>query len=159
MCRNTKDERNYFILKFDLGREVFHQMSLPHTSKWKFELVLRSTVTGDEKSVALFISDMRSEDYALDIWVMKEYGRKDSWTKLITLGPQGPERSLPRALGFRKCGEVLLLLSKESSHDLASLDLVNKEVRNLGISGFQFCSAHFYEECLILLDKTNAESY
>lgn len=53
---------------------------------------LRLTVTGDKKSVALFILDMGSEDYALDIWVTKEYGRKDSWTKLMTLGPQGLER-------------------------------------------------------------------
>ncbi|TQE13695.1 hypothetical protein C1H46_000702 [Malus baccata] len=118
--RNTKAERNYFILKFDLGREVFRRMSLPHTFKWKFELGLRLTFTGDEKSVALFILDMRSDDYALVVWVMKEYGRKDSWTKLITLGPQGPERFAPRALGFRKCGEVSMLLSKESSHELAA---------------------------------------
>ncbi|PQP99727.1 F-box/kelch-repeat protein [Prunus yedoensis var. nudiflora] len=54
--------------------------------------------------------DNRCEDCFLDIWVVKGYVIKESWTKLITLGPQGPERLLPRTLCFRKNGEVLLML-------------------------------------------------
>ncbi|KAI5332826.1 hypothetical protein L3X38_022955 [Prunus dulcis] len=103
--------------------------------------------------------DNRFEDSFLEIWVMKEYGIKESWTKLITFGPQGPERLLPRALCFRKSGEVLVLLTDKSRQELVSLDLESKQFKNLGISGYQCCNVGFYKESLLLLDKSDAESY
>ncbi|PQQ19942.1 F-box/kelch-repeat protein [Prunus yedoensis var. nudiflora] len=147
----------YFILTFEVGR--------------------------DGKSIALFSMDNRCEDSFLEIWVMKEYGMEESWTKLVTLGPQGPERLLPRASCFRKSGEVLLILSgareafsmgsilsnqytfyghrAESNHELVSLDLVSKTIKNLGISGegYQYCNVDSYKESLVLSDQTGAVSY
>ncbi|KAH0987555.1 hypothetical protein GBA52_014732 [Prunus armeniaca] len=158
----------YFILTFDLGKEVFGKIPMPKIIRWNPKWGLQLSVSENRKSVALFMRDNsckdfmmdnRCEDSVLDIWVMKEYGRKESWTKLITLGPQGPERLLPRALCFSKSGEVLLLLTKEGRRELVSLDLVSKQFKNLGISGYKYCTVDFYKESLLLLDKSDAESY
>ncbi|XP_050103390.1 uncharacterized protein LOC126583139 isoform X1 [Malus sylvestris] len=98
---------------------------------------------------------------------LKKYGVKESWTKLINLGPQGPERLFPRALCFRRNGEVLVMLLKGgrqlgfetniSKHELVSLDLVSKQMESLEICG-PYCSVDSYEESLLLLDKTDAVS-
>ncbi|CAL2254795.1 unnamed protein product [Prunus armeniaca] len=158
----------YFILTFDLGKVVFGKIPMPKIIRWNPKWGLQLSVSENRKSVALFMRDNsckdfmmdnRCEDSVLDIWVMKEYGRKESWTKLITLGPQGPERLLPRALCFSKSGEVLLLLTKEGRRELVSLDLVSKQFKNLGISGYKYCTVDFYKESLLLLDKSDAESY
>ncbi|CAL2242363.1 unnamed protein product [Prunus armeniaca] len=106
---------------------------------------------GDTKSIALFAVNTRrrcDEDCFLDIWVMKEYGRKESWTRLITLGPQGPERFLPTGpICFRKSGEVLLLVTSgtdKSWKELILLDLVSKQLKKLGISGYQSSDGYQY---------------
>ncbi|PQP99726.1 F-box protein CPR30 [Prunus yedoensis var. nudiflora] len=123
----TNGDLYYFILTFHLGKEVFRKMPMPKIIKWKFDLGMQLSVSDNRKSIALFTMDNRFEDSFLEIWVMKEYGIKESWTKLITLGPEGPERLLPRALWFRKSGEVLVLLTDKSRQELVSLDLESKQ--------------------------------
>ncbi|XP_050103391.1 uncharacterized protein LOC126583139 isoform X2 [Malus sylvestris] len=80
---------------------------------------------------------------------------------------KGPERLFPRALCFRRNGEVLVMLLKGgrqlgfetniSKHELVSLDLVSKQMESLEICG-PYCSVDSYEESLLLLDKTDAVS-
>ncbi|CAL8126070.1 unnamed protein product [Prunus armeniaca] len=178
VLRRTDYGNEYFILTFDVSSKLFCEMPVPRSLIWDFKLELQLSVSGDGKSISLFLMDNKGEDRFLDIWVMKEYGIKESWTKLITLGPQGPERLIPRALCFRKSGEVLLMLCGareeysdhsytfdnyyiKSKHELVSLDLVNKTVKNLGVpgEGYQYCSVHSFKEVLVLLDQTDAVSY
>ncbi|KAL6291135.1 hypothetical protein ACE6H2_008645 [Prunus campanulata] len=178
VLRRTDYGNEYFILTFDVSSKLFREMPVPKSLICDFKLGLKLSVSGDGKSIALFSMDSKCEDRFLDIWVMKEYGIKESWTKLITLGPQGPERLLPRALCFRKSGEVLLMLCGareafsdydytfdndhiKSKHELVSLDLVNKTVKNLGVpgEGYQYCSVDSFKEVLVLLDQTDAVSY
>ncbi|XP_024200163.1 F-box/kelch-repeat protein At3g06240-like [Rosa chinensis] len=76
----------YFYFIFDLGSELFREIMI----LWGTEMHLESrvSVSGDEKSLALFTRYRDKNGVcSLDIWVMKEYCRQDSWTKLITLGP------------------------------------------------------------------------
>ncbi|XP_021820020.1 uncharacterized protein LOC110761765 [Prunus avium] len=178
VLRRTDYGNEYFILTFDVSSKLFCEMPVPKSLICDFKLGLQLSVSGDGKSIALFSMDDRCEDRFLDIWVMKEYGIKESWTKLITLGPQGPERLLPRALCFRKSGEVLLMLCGaredasyydytfdnyhiKSKHELVSLDLVNKTVKDFGVpgEGYQYCSVDSFKEVLVLLDQTDAVSY
>ncbi|BFG22411.1 hypothetical protein CerSpe_086850 [Prunus speciosa] len=165
-CRTNSGDLCSFILAFDLGKEVFSKIFMPKVIQRNFGLGLRLSISGDRKSIALFAVNTRrrcDEDCFLDIWVMKEYGRKESWTRLITLGPPGPERFLPTGpICFRKSGEVLLLVTSgtdKSRMELVSLDLVSKQLKKLGISGYQSSDGDFYTESLLLLDKTDAESY
>ncbi|KAM2015134.1 hypothetical protein FF2_044897 [Malus domestica] len=158
---------DHFILTFDVGNELFCQMSMPSSVIWSYILGLLLSVSGDKKFIALFVMKADSKDSYLEIWVVKEYGVKESWTKLINLGPQGPERLFPRALCFRRNGEVLVMLLKGgrqlgfetniSKHELVSLDLVSKQMESLEICG-PYCSVDSYEESLLLLDKTDAVS-
>ncbi|KAL6200619.1 hypothetical protein ACLB2K_030400 [Fragaria x ananassa] len=66
----ASSKHRYFILAFDVGR--------------------------DGKSLALFLRyhDEYSDPSLLDVWVMKEYCVEESWTKLITLRPQGRKQFL-----------------------------------------------------------------
>ncbi|CAL2253500.1 unnamed protein product [Prunus armeniaca] len=164
----TDVESYYIILTFDLGKEVFGQIPMPKIIQRDYYLGLQLSVSDNKKSIALFMRpnnredfywDYGREDSVLDIWVMKEYGREESWTKLITLNPQCPETIFLSALCFRKSGEVLLLLKEKEKQELVSLDLVSKQFKLLGISGYKYCTGHFYRESLLLLDKSDAESY
>ena len=46
--------------------------------------------------------------HSLNLWVMKEYAVVSSWTKVLTFDNQGD--NIPRAIGFKKSGEVLLAM-------------------------------------------------
>ncbi|XP_062016550.1 F-box protein CPR1-like [Rosa rugosa] len=151
------DDVIFFVLAFDVGSESFREIMLPKTFKMEESLELRLSLSGDRKSIGLFVRFQDESDCFLDIWVMKEYCIDKSWTKLVILCPQGPQRSLPNALCFRRNGEVVLVL--EDSCELVSLELVSKQFKALGISGGQVCSVDLYEESLVLLDKKDAISY
>lgn len=80
------------------------------------------------------------------VWVMKEYGVAESWTKLYTISI--PER-LTRTIGFRKDGEVLLQLRNK---ELVSYDPVTGNVKDLGIFGsIRSFYVGTYVESLVLL--------
>nr|XP_011461525.1 PREDICTED: F-box/kelch-repeat protein At3g23880-like isoform X2 [Fragaria vesca subsp. vesca] len=149
----TEIYMNYFILTFDVAGESFGERLLPKSFKLDEPLDLRLSVSGDRKSIALFVRCKR--DSFLDVWVMKEYSEEKSWTKVVVLGPQGPERSLPMAFCFKRSGEVIL----ELSHELVSLDVVSKGFKRLGISGGHICYVDSFEESLVLLDRDDAASY
>ncbi|KAM5582702.1 F-box protein CPR1 [Rosa sericea] len=163
----------HFILAFDVGSELFREIMIPKSldwdsfKPWHGDLSLRLSVSGDGKSLALF---MRYDGYTnpnslLDVWVMKEYCVEKSWTKLVTLRPQGPQRSLPRALCFRKSGEVVMVRNlkqhyggEEPINELVSLDLVSGQFKNLGICRYKYYTIDPYEESIVLLDRNEAVS-
>ncbi|CAB4299585.1 unnamed protein product [Prunus armeniaca] len=161
-CLIDKAASNAFV------KEVFSKIPMPKIIQWNFKLGLQLSVSDNRKFIALcmtlnnhedFITDYRPEDFVIDIWVMKEYIREESWTKLNALCPQGPETIFLGTLCFRKSGEVPLLLKEEERQELVSIDLVSKQYKILGISGYKYCTGHFYKESLLLLDKSDAKSY
>ncbi|KAL6205820.1 hypothetical protein ACLB2K_023072 [Fragaria x ananassa] len=153
----TNDAFNYFVLAFDLGSELFREIMFPKSLKWDPSLALRISVSRDGKSIAVFTDWRKSHtDYFLDIWVMKEYGMEKSWTKMMVLSAEVSQRNLPKALCFRKIGELLVL---EDSYELVSLDLVSRKFKRLGVYGGQYCSVDSYEEILVLLDSNYDVSY
>ncbi|KAL6205968.1 hypothetical protein ACLB2K_023219 [Fragaria x ananassa] len=155
--RLTDGAYSYFVLTFDVGVESFREMMLPKNFKLDGSLALRLSVSGDKKSIALFARCQSVTDSFLDIWLMGEYCVEKSWTKLMILTPQGPERSLPGALCFRKSGEVVL--AREDDLELVSVDLVSKQFKSFGVAGGQLCAVLPYEESLVLLDSKDAASY
>ncbi|KAL6545733.1 hypothetical protein OROGR_009607 [Orobanche gracilis] len=151
----------YYVLTFDVSSETFGEIMLP--KRFRFQdtpektLELKLSVTGDEKSIGLFVWFRIGADAFLDIWAMKEYGVEKSWTKLIILTPQGPNRSSYQALCFRKSGEVVLLV--QDSSEVFALDLVNKQFKCLGVSRGWCFKAYSYVESLVLLDGLDTVSY
>ncbi|PRQ34984.1 putative F-box domain-containing protein [Rosa chinensis] len=163
-CNLTSSSCRYFILAFDVSSELFREMMMPKSLDLDLRrvLTLQLSVSGDGKSLALFMT--KEEGSFLDIWVMTEYSVQESWTKLITLRPQGPVESLLRALCFRKSGEVVLEIShgryrgEKARIELYSLDLASGQLKALGISRYHYYTMDTYEESIVLLDRNDAVS-
>ncbi|XP_030965027.1 F-box/kelch-repeat protein At3g23880-like [Quercus lobata] len=114
---NNEDEK---IVRFDFAREVFKSTSFPDAcvigdySSWK------TTLTALNGSVAMLVYPFGKEVEMLcfDIWVLFEFGVRESWTKLIRIGPSldleshwdfgGMERCLWRAKKGSWCCMILL---------------------------------------------------
>ncbi|XP_057432922.1 F-box/kelch-repeat protein At3g23880-like [Lotus japonicus] len=96
---------NPVIVSFDLGKESYHEIFPPVTR----ELVLGLGVLRD---CLCIISD--PPDRFADIWLMKEYGNKDSWTKLFSMKMmEEVELLYPNLLHISEDGEVLLVQLRE----------------------------------------------
>ncbi|KAM4113608.1 hypothetical protein ACJW30_04G008700 [Castanea mollissima] len=146
--RVTDNEFLYFILVFDLGDEVFRHEILPpepisHTA----------FVSVYKDSIALIQKDYNCK---LHIWVMKEYGVESSWTKVLSLNISNQGffdlEDIPRVIGFRRNGEVVLKLD---GGQLVSQDFESKENKDLGIIGYKHTFVDPYVESLVLLDKAS----
>ncbi|CAN6696570.1 unnamed protein product [Malus baccata var. baccata] len=107
--RLTNGVSEYFILAFDVGSDSFRRIMTPEN--------FRSSsgedfyISGYGKSIALskrYYTNIREP--CLDIWLMKECGMEESWTKLTTLCPPGPETGVCyRPLCIRKSGDLVLV--------------------------------------------------
>ncbi|XP_030927838.1 F-box protein CPR1-like isoform X1 [Quercus lobata] len=147
-----RDSDNYFhnfVLIFDLGDEVFHEILLPEFPGNTG--LMSGSVSVYRNSIAFF----RQDNDFLHMWAMKEYGVVSSWTKVLSL-PSSSQRffgsrdDIPRALGFRRNGEVIL---KVDGGRLISLDLETREIKDLRIIGCKKTIVDYYVESLVLLDK------
>ncbi|KAJ9158866.1 hypothetical protein P3X46_024410 [Hevea brasiliensis] len=84
------------------------------------------------------------------LWAMKKYGDLESWTKLFA--KQG--EAVPRALGLRKSGELLLDFYRSSTKGIVSYDAEKQQRKSINIHNKR--GDHFlctYVESLALLDK------
>lgn len=89
-----------FIVSFDLGNESYQRVLLPDN-----EEVNAITLTLDVSRDCLCIISGH------DVWLMKEYGNKESWTKLFTVSyKQDPSLSffLYKMIYVFEDGQVLL---------------------------------------------------
>nr|POE71720.1 f-box protein cpr30 [Quercus suber] len=153
--RVSDNNLHNFVLVFDLGDEVFHEILLPEFPGHMG--LMPGSVSVYRNSIAFFQMD---NDF-LHIWVMKEYGVVSLWTKvfslpLLDLDFFGASDSMQRALGFRRNGEVILKLD---GGRLISLDLETREdpeareIKDLRIMGDKETIVDYYVESLALLDK------
>jgi F-box interacting protein len=135
---------DHFVLVFDLGDEVFREILLPKLPNPGECVYNLCAVYGN--SIALFQTMFIS--HRLDIWVMKEYGVASSWTKVLTV--QGPGEVIPRAIGFRRNGKVVL---KMDERKLSSQDIETQEKKDLRITSYVYTFVDSYVESLVLPDK------
>ncbi|KAK8503639.1 hypothetical protein V6N11_030734 [Hibiscus sabdariffa] len=144
------------IMGFDLSTEEFMLISLPESliGSWYGSL---SIFKYGESSIA--VQRLRHGEL-YELWVMKEYGVVESWTKVLTLS-LATEPRFPKVMGFRKNGQVLHAHNtKMASLDLnsqqmeTSLDLNCRQMEFHGVEfGAELLSVHSYVESLVLLDK------
>ncbi|KAK8558903.1 hypothetical protein V6N12_042195 [Hibiscus sabdariffa] len=150
---------NCAILGFDTSMEEFFEMKLPESLFGLCHIDL-SIMKYGESSIAVTTHPAAAELH--ELWVMKEYGVVDSWTKVLTLHRVDMYAWIPRVLGFRKNGEVLLRVDDVK---IASLDLNRQqmdaplylnwqkmELHGVEVGGY-LQSVHSYVESLVLLDK------
>ncbi|XP_028084940.1 F-box protein At3g07870-like [Camellia sinensis] len=140
--------RRYLILSFNISTEVFHEIKLPDCAANVFRLI--ASVAVYEESICLFHYD-RDWGYPsknCDIWVMKEYGAVESWTKFFTI-----DFGISKAVGFRKNGEFL---AKDREGKLVTYDFKTRQIVYLGIHGLkQSFHLENYMESLVLLIEGN----
>ncbi|KAK9285587.1 hypothetical protein L1049_024782 [Liquidambar formosana] len=110
------------IVGFDLLDEVFRQIPIPHWSLNESNSILM--VLGGCLSVVVY-----SGNY-LDIWLMKEYGVKESWTKEITIRPDILMDGNYRPLCILKNGKILL---EYANRQLLSYDPETKNYKKIKI--------------------------
>lgn len=145
--------RGCFVVVFDLGGEVFGEMELPGSLVHEFPSNMMVSVMDECLSVLVY--DKRAFSKQCTVWVMKEYGVAESWSKQYEIDLDG---RLVLVLGLRKNGEMLLVMGKE----LVSYNPESEGIKKLGVSG---CKDSFwfrdYTESLVLLggaDSVNGEA-
>ncbi|KAM7511906.1 hypothetical protein LguiB_010781 [Lonicera macranthoides] len=133
------------IMAFDLGDETFRAMELPdiHGDNYD-EMCLCSSVCGE--SLCLFFCFRQMDCDRWEMWLMKEYGVADSWTKQFNIVQS--HISLP--LCCIDSGEVLLVMKNGK---LVIYDPNKQEIKDCGIWGtpgsFRLVN---YMTSLVLLD-------
>ncbi|GMP53664.1 hypothetical protein CsSME_00019061 [Camellia sinensis var. sinensis] len=142
----TKEIRRYLILSFNISTEVFHEIKLPDCVANVFRRI--ASVAVYEESICLFHYD---KDWGYpskncDIWVMKEYGVVESWTKLFTI-----DFGISKAVGFRKNAEFL---AEDREGKLVTYDFKTGQIVYLGIHGLKqsFHLENYMESLVLLID-------
>ncbi|KAL3509486.1 hypothetical protein ACH5RR_028887 [Cinchona calisaya] len=137
------------ILGFNMDNEVFNEIMLP--DELAHDLATNLFITVYRGSLAVIKYHRGEDNGSCSIWVMKEYGSFESWTRLYAIDlVEGMEK----VVGFRKNGDILV--AKESK-ELVSYDPRTGVIEELGICG---STRSFYiynfEETLVLLKRQNA---
>lgn len=78
----VKEDKGYeSILSFDMVNEVFGEIKLPECCRGEH---LGYSVMVLKELLSLFVGFQEEEDGRVDIWVPKEYGVAESWSKQFT---------------------------------------------------------------------------
>ena len=126
------------IAAFDFTDEVLRTTPLPDGGRLsEYDYVVGSSITflnGHVSLLAFSSSKMNPKCSDLEIWVLLEFGVKESWTRLTTIGLS---IDFERPLGFWKRGELLMVnregqlvlydpftRTKKNLHVVAALDIV-----------------------------------
>ncbi|XP_050283044.1 F-box/kelch-repeat protein At3g23880-like isoform X1 [Quercus robur] len=140
--------QSFIVLSFDLGDEVFRLICLPYGKFGSDDRIFTSEFKG-----LLSLICYESWHYIYSIWVMKEYGIVDSWTKQFTIDLN---MQYWKVLRFWKNDHVLVQKMQSGGLMLFSYDPESQQVKNLGFCKSTGCSyADNYVENLVLLDKPN----
>ncbi|KAI8558426.1 hypothetical protein RHMOL_Rhmol04G0092300 [Rhododendron molle] len=113
------------IMLFNMASETFCEFKLPPTLAYQPPPSLSIKKFG--QSLAVLCSGPRDAGGCC-IWVMKEYGVAESWTKLFSSNLLGMPN---KTLGFRRNGEILLA----SDNSLASYAPGTNTLATTGIRG------------------------
>ncbi|XP_062151893.1 F-box/kelch-repeat protein At3g23880-like [Alnus glutinosa] len=150
------------IVAFDMVDEVFHEIAVP--DRFVGKLYLNMTVAVLDGLLCLVPFNERKEEQSFSIWIMKEYGIGESWTKLFNIHIS---QGLKRVVAFRKNGEVLVT---DRKGELLSYEPHIKRATQLGFlsvpgeseTGTRYCEDWFYldkyTESLVLLNAKNGVS-
>ncbi|KAG5554201.1 hypothetical protein RHGRI_011904 [Rhododendron griersonianum] len=137
------NNNSWVIIALDLGEETYREIPKPDFGKFGKECSLLSV-----RALRGCLCALCEYAFSFDVWVMNEYGRKESWTKLISMPylpePQPIRRSRP--LWYMKDGGVLVNLNGV----FVLYDLVDHTLKHPLICGIHyFHQADVYVESLV----------
>ncbi|KAL2496730.1 F-box/kelch-repeat protein [Forsythia ovata] len=146
---------NDLILVFDMCAEVFREMILPGNLA-KDDSPRNKELMIYRESLALVSCDVAGVEHDFCVWVMKEYGVVESWTKQFNINFHDFGGGFIKPLWVRKDGE-LLMVPKDGC--LVSCDSNGAQVNNLGLSGtsseeyLRSVYVDSYMKSVVLLEK------
>lgn len=123
----TEDPDSYnpgLIVGFDLGSEAFNLVPQPEYSNANFFMDLQS-LGGCLSLICNYYLDR------VDIWIMENYGVKESWSKLISVaqpGVVGPFHHV-RPIAYAQSGKEILL--EQDSRRFLWYDLEREAIKNV----------------------------
>ncbi|KAF5458512.1 hypothetical protein F2P56_022535 [Juglans regia] len=121
------------IVAFDVCDEVIRTMALPNYSLLYGEITWR-TLTVLKESVALIVYPRNNgEERFFDIWLLLEFGVKESWIRLVRIVPIC---GFGWPLGFWKRGELFIVC--RDLGELVLYDPFTQTVRTLQLDGEWF---------------------
>lgn len=152
------------IVSFDMKTDVLGLMLLPdsvhvlvHQEELQFPspntFSLRVAVYGDYLSLIQY--NRSNGDHSCCVWVMKEYGISESWTKQFTIDMKPVP--LSRLVGFRVNGDVLL--QKKQCRSVVSYNPQTKQVKDFGIfENYNSLYTSTFVQSLVLFKGINSAS-
>ncbi|PRQ48949.1 putative F-box domain-containing protein [Rosa chinensis] len=160
--RPTKEEEEeefaVSVVALDMVDESFRNVEI--RQGWSGPpMISRYHGDGDQCWLALF--ELQG-DSCFDLWVMKEYGVAESWTKLFNVRLLGsPEEELRiEPFGFTKSGQVVVRMGRdEEFNSFKSYDPEDKQFRDFGNQAYDYYFMDSFVESLVLLGQTNVFSY
>ncbi|KAL5743269.1 hypothetical protein ACOSQ2_026385 [Xanthoceras sorbifolium] len=138
----TADASADFVLKFDFSVEEFGEILLPnyHCDGKSF----RVSVTVLKESLALIVCCLNGYGSEhCDIWVMREYGVTDSWTKQYSVVT---EEICYRCLGIVNNNVLLLDCNR---NEFLSYDLEKLQVKPIGVKEYLGDFTYFTESLVL----------
>ncbi|XP_074263855.1 F-box protein CPR1-like [Silene latifolia] len=139
----SNDKLNGFIVAFNLRDETFSYLPLPNFNFNTFRGLYVGMVDGSLCLLANWL-------FRCNIWVMKEYGVAESWTRMFNLNKRhcpAVERPISYSMDKKR---VLVKLALDK---LAHLDLETKKLTGLRLADCdKIVDAHVYVENLLVLE-------
>ncbi|KAH1108849.1 hypothetical protein J1N35_012617 [Gossypium stocksii] len=151
----TPESSNRNLVGFDLRSEEFSLVDLP-------DFCLDENIYFDVKAMegylCLTATYLELGDIVADVWIMKEYGVKESWVKLVSSNYPDLIPGFPSEvpLAFSKNGDKVLFHLKFNGDKRDSLvwyDLGSKRIEKVGIRGVPIVyDVDLYVESLVPLN-------
>ncbi|XP_050248382.1 F-box/kelch-repeat protein At3g06240-like [Quercus robur] len=137
------------IVVFDIGHEVFDEMPVPKSLEGMEHLNMEVAAVDGLLVLVPCNGNVGEESYS--IWVMREYGVVESWTKILDIDVGV---GLRRVVGFTKNGEVLVIKDGNLlSYEPSSQEIFNPHIRSRTESFY----LNTYVESLVLLNGADGE--
>ena len=138
------------IVSFDMTEEVFRIIRLPDLDENNVSALDKNAIWREysvlNNCIAMIVYDIQETvtEKIFDIWVMRQYGVKESWTKQFVIGPLS---GIQNPLQFTLNDELLMV-----AHDgqLVSYNLNAQEIKSLQVRGLlNATQAIDYKESLV----------
>ncbi|KAK4715009.1 hypothetical protein R3W88_020916 [Solanum pinnatisectum] len=110
----SKDDlSNYFVILFNISNEVYGEISLPDgICNIPYMRLIKRVISVIDEMLCAYCTCQHIDGSTFKLWVMKDYGIKESWTQLFTI----QERAACLYYIIPECmfadGDVLLMYSK-----------------------------------------------
>lgn len=141
------------IFSFDMKNEVFTKTQLPDYNGIPSKSVHGSLTS--LKNSLVFIHDylLGGLNTSFDVWVLGEYGIRESWMKQLTIGPM---LGVTTPLGFWNNGELLL---EDDQKKLVSYDSITQDMKDIQAQGVvHILQVIPLKESLVCFKETKGES-